>query len=282
MYLATVCLAGCGGCEASLLSVGEPFVALLSENSISFSSLLVDGRAPAPADVVLASGAILNTLESELAAEVGRMSRKVIALGSCAVYGGIGGLSRAPSDREDTVFQDLPEVAGTARPLDSAIPVELYIPGCPPPPRIIFDTLKAVVEGRQPQRYDSTVCSDCDRTVSRAAVPLGLHPGPGIDAESCLLSGGLLCAGPVTRGGCGASCPSVGAVCAGCRGPSDSVLSSQLHSQFSDMLNFLSRTQGTRPEKLEKQLASMLKVLYMFTAGDPVCGSRVRGRASLA
>lgn len=282
MYLATICLSGCGGCESSLLSVGEPLVALLSGNSVSFSSLLFDKQGLSPTDVVLVSGAVRNPLEEDLAVEVARLSRKMIALGTCAVYGGVAGLNRTQPGVYESMREDLPKVAESARPLDSVATVELYIPGCPPPPAIIFETLKSLVEGRQPERYETTVCSDCKRRVSRSGRTLRLHPGHDVAPGTCLLTEGLLCLGPVTRGGCGASCPSVGAVCMGCRGPSDMVLSSQLHSQFSDMVSFISRTHGSRPEKVEKQLMSLLKVIYMYNAADPTSRSQVRGRARLA
>lgn len=48
MYIATAAFSACGGCENSLLSIGEPLVALLSEHTISFSSILVDRRTVSP------------------------------------------------------------------------------------------------------------------------------------------------------------------------------------------------------------------------------------------
>ena len=38
MYIATVALSACGGCENSLLSIGEPLIALLSEHTVSFQA----------------------------------------------------------------------------------------------------------------------------------------------------------------------------------------------------------------------------------------------------
>lgn len=39
------------------------------------------------------------------------------------------------------------------------------------------------------------------------------------DPSRCLLEQGFLCTGPVTRGGCSATCPNIGVPCDGCRGP---------------------------------------------------------------
>lgn len=279
MYVATVALSACGGCENSLLSIGEPLVALLSEHTISFSSLLIDRHTVSPSDVVLASGCIRTSEEMDVASEIARTSRKIIAVGTCAVYGGVAGLRRlAPVeiDREDS---GLPEILPDASPLDASIAVELYVPGCPPPPRLIFDALKSVVEGYTPLHFDGTVCSDCQRTVPRkTSRTLTMHPGSGVVQGDCLLSSGTLCMGPVTRGGCRAACPSAGAACSGCRGPSDMVLSSQLHSVYSDTIACFSRTSGVRPEKVAKQVSDMLDVLYLFTGKDPETRARAKER----
>lgn len=279
MYIATVSLSGCGGCESSLLSIGEPLVALLSEHTVSFSSLLVDRRTVSPCDVVLASGCIRTSEEFELASEIARTSRKIVAVGTCAVYGGVGGLKKLADAREESDEGGLPEVFADASPLDSRVAVELYVPGCPPPPRLIFDALKSVVEGYTPLHFDTTVCSDCQRIVQRKAPgSISLHPGPGVGEDVCLLNAGVLCMGPVTRGGCRAACTSAGAACSGCRGPSDMVLSSQLHSLFSDTVACFSRTTGARPEKIAKQLSTMMDVLYLYTGKDPETRARARER----
>jgi len=279
MYIATAAFSACGGCENSLLSIGEPLVALLSEHTISFSSILVDRRTVSPSDVVLASGCIRNSEEAEVAFEIARTSRKIIAVGTCAVYGGVCGLANAGDSLDAAQGSVLPELFATAEPLDSSMAVELYVPGCPPPPNLIFEALKSVVEGYSPLHLNSTVCSDCERAVTRkSAKTIQSHPGPGADDAACLLSAGLLCMGPVTRGGCRAACPSAGVACAGCRGPSDAVLSSQLHSVHSDLVAYISRTSGAREEKVAKQLEPMLRLLYMFTRRDPVTRSRVKER----
>ncbi|MHB8895822.1 MAG: NADH-quinone oxidoreductase subunit B family protein [Candidatus Geothermincolia bacterium] len=279
MYVATVSLSACGGCEKSLLSIGEPLVALLSEHSISFSSLLLDRHTISPSDVVLVSGCIRSSEEQEVASVIARTSRKIVAVGTCAVYGGVGGLARLDQAVPESDGSSLPEIFPDAAPIDSSVAVELYVPGCPPPPRLIFDALKSVLEGYTPLHFDSTVCSDCPREVPRKATKtISLHPGPGVPPDTCLLSAGVLCMGPVTRGGCRAVCPAVGAVCSGCRGPSDMVLSSQLHSIYSDTIACIARTSSAREDKVAKQVDAMLDLLYLYTGKDPETRARARER----
>lgn len=278
MYIATVGLCACGGCHESLLAAGEPLIALLSEHSISFSSFLADRRTMPPSDVVLATGGIRNSEEMEIAREISHTSRKVIAIGSCAVYGGIPGLKKdePPVTEEDA---ELPELLLEVMPLDSAMGIELYVPGCPPPSNLILESLKSVLDGYTPLHFDGTVCSECPRVA--AVKPVGswsLHPGCGVPEESCLLNHGYLCLGPVTRAGCRAACPSKGSICIGCRGPSDMVLSSQLHSTYSDMVKYVSLSTGDREDRAGKRLSDQLRWLYLFTRRDPATRAKVKER----
>lgn len=281
MYIATVCMCGCGGCHNSLLSIGEPLVAILCEHTISFSSCLVDRRPVSPSDVVLAMGGIRNLEELDIALEVSRTSRKVLAVGSCAVYGGVPGFAPLPEEVVSTTGRDgvLPRLLAEVEPLDSRIDIDLYIPGCPPAPHLIFEGLKSVLEGYEPFHREGTVCSECGRSVATGAVKSwSEHPGCGAPEGRCLLNSGHLCLGPVTRGGCHAACPGRGAICMGCRGPSDMVLSSQLHSMYSDMVKFASLTEGTKEEKEGRRLSSLLRSIYVFTRRDPVTVGRVKER----
>jgi F420-non-reducing hydrogenase small subunit len=277
MYVATVALCSCGGCLNALFSVGEPLIALICDHNISFSTYLADHRSISPSDVVVATGGIRNQEELEIALEIARTTRKVIAVGSCAVYGGVCGFEKLTEMPTAGESSDLPPLLEEMLPLDSRIDIGLYVPGCPPPPNLIFEALKSVLEGYSPPHFDGTVCSECSRRVASGAVESwSRHPGAGAQSDSCLLNEGFICLGPVTRGGCHAICSVKGSVCIGCRGPSDMVVSSQLHSTFSDMVKYVSLTTGAKEQKTRMQFLSMLKSIYLFTRRDPVTRARVK------
>jgi len=68
--------------------------------------------------------------------------------------------------------------------------------------------------------HDKALCEECprtreDRVLTKIVRPHELVPDP----EACLLDQGMICLGPVTRGGCGAACPKAGMPCTGCLGP---------------------------------------------------------------
>ncbi len=64
-------------------------------------------------------------------------------------------LSRAYIESESTVDGFIPDSEELAkpirnRPLDQVVEVDAYLPGCPPSADAIFETLVALVEGREP------------------------------------------------------------------------------------------------------------------------------------
>ncbi len=273
MYVGTAAFSECGGCHTSLFLNGEQVIALLCDHNISFSTYLVDQRSISPCDVVVVMGGLRNTEELEIAGEISRTARKVIAAGSCAVYGGLLGAGTVRSPHET---QGLPGLLENVQPVDTVMNVEIYLPGCPPPPAMMLEAVKSVLEGYVHPTYDGTVCSECSRSVEHRAVRnWNTHPGSGVPSTSCLLNRGFLCLGPVTRSGCKAVCTVRGAACIGCRGPSAMVLSSQLHSLFGDMVKFVSLSTGTKEKKTAEQLMAMLRSIYLFVNRDPV----TRGRA---
>jgi NAD-reducing hydrogenase small subunit len=89
-----------------------------------------------------------------------------VALGDCAVFGGVptlrnaackdACLRRAYVESESTVdgkIPDDPELAlmQECRPLDQVVPVDVYLPGCAPPADAIFYVLSELVAGRKPK-----------------------------------------------------------------------------------------------------------------------------------
>ena len=187
-----------------------------------------------------------------------RKSQLVIAYGACAELGGIPGLANqfgreqilkyvyeeSPSTQntEKTYptprFQDngrtatLPGLWKIVRTLDQVIPVDYYLPGCPPTPKLLQQALGALLSGTVPPKGsvlapDIALCEDCPRKETKPTdLSFSAFKRPHaaeVDPEKCLLAQGFLCLGPATRGGCEALCIRGNMPCSGCFGPTSRV-----------------------------------------------------------
>jgi F420-non-reducing hydrogenase small subunit len=111
---------------------------------------------------------------------------------------------------------------------------------------------------------ERTVCYDCGRIKEDKRIK-GFHRPYEIvpDPTRCLLEQGIVCAGPATRGGCGAPCTSVNMPCRGCYGPPPNVI-----DQGGKLLSALASIVDTQdPDEIERvvdTLPDLLGVCYLF------------------
>jgi F420-non-reducing hydrogenase small subunit len=207
-------------------------------------------------DVCLFNGAIRNDENAHIAHLLRQKSKVMVAFGACAYGGSMPGLANF-SDREtitkfvyfDSPSTDnpdkilprkysevpegeltLPEFWDTVKTLAQVVPVDYYLPGCPPEAQSIEVAVNAIVSGQLPPPgsvigADVTVCDECTRTKNEKKIKRFYRPQEIIpDPDVCLLEQGLFCAGIGTRSGCGALCPAVGVGCRGCYGPNEGVI----------------------------------------------------------
>lgn len=113
---------GCNGCSIETFAVLTPRYDIERFGGVSKNN-------PRHTDVLIITGAITKKIESRLKRiyEQTPEPKIVIAVGACAISKGI--------------FHDAYNIVG---PLDKIMPVDVYVPGCPPKPEAI---LQGVVKG---------------------------------------------------------------------------------------------------------------------------------------
>jgi NAD-reducing hydrogenase small subunit len=159
--LATVWLSGCSGCHMSFLDLDEQLLELETLVQLVFSPLADHKRFPEGVDVVLVEGAVANTGQLALARTLRQRSRVVVALGDCAVTGNVPALRNRMNSKAllKAVYADgeqipgldpqelVPQLLPLVLPLHRVVPVDVFLPGCPPDPQSIQSVLAALVRG---------------------------------------------------------------------------------------------------------------------------------------
>ncbi len=208
LRLAIAGLTACSGCQLSLLNCEEELPALLEQFEFHFfpmacSPSQLEGRY----DAALIEGCLSMPHEKELLIELRSRSHYLIALGTCAAWGGVATL-RNNDDRRQLLRQAYdrhPVVRESMKPLPirDIVTVDAAINGCPPEKEELLRLLAGLARGALPVAVDYPVCTECR-----------------MREHLCLLTErDALCLGPLTSGGCGARCPGLSVPCEGCRGP---------------------------------------------------------------
>ncbi|MDH7593019.1 MAG: F420-nonreducing hydrogenase [Methanomicrobiales archaeon] len=285
MKIAIEELAGCSGCTISLLDIHEELLNVLKDHEIVYSPVIMDVKEPPnDIDIAFVTGAVRNEENEKRLKEIRRKAKKVVALGTCACYGGISGLSMLSSNEEifrcvyqgvETVKEGnlvpgkVPPFLYRAFAVGDLARVDYYITGCPPKEHYLNMILPLLLKGEKPGLPRKSVCAECDRVMGSVEgwKMKRRHEGTP-DREHCLLGQGYLCLGSVTFGRCGATCPHNNIPCHGCNGPSLDILREPCRDIHNLIVRRIVDLTGLPAAQVEKEMFDIAHTLYTFTIGS--------------
>ncbi len=222
---------GCEGCELQLANKEETLVDFLKAVEIvNFRE--VSSADGGDYDIALVEGAITRGDEVCRLQDIRRRAKVLVALGSCACFGGVNRLKNAfeldEVNRE--VYGDQPKETLPTRGVGEIVTVDLQIPGCPVSKAEVERIIQHLIWDVPYQFPAYPVCLECKQRYT-----------------VCMFEKGQLCLGPITRGGCNAPCPAGGLGCWGCRGPA-------VDPNYDEFLS-IARSRGFSEEEISERLS---------------------------
>lgn len=160
--LATVWLDGCSGCHMSFLDMDERLLALAERVALVYSPLVDFKEFPEGVDVTLVEGAVSSEEDLAKIQRIRARTRILVSLGDCAVTSNVPGmrnrfgpeaiLRRACLENVTNAPQIptivVPALLKRVRPVHEVVPVDVFIPGCPPSADTIFTVVAGLLDGQ--------------------------------------------------------------------------------------------------------------------------------------
>jgi NAD-reducing hydrogenase small subunit len=162
--LATVWLDGCSGCHMSFLDMDERLLEVAELADLVYSPLVDAKEYPDNVDVCLVEGAVSSEDDLKKIQVVRARTRTLVSFGDCAVTTNVPGMrnSIGPQAILDHAYLEnvtinpgipnriVPKLLPTVSPVHAVVPVDVFLPGCPPSADEIYETVMELVGASQP------------------------------------------------------------------------------------------------------------------------------------
>ncbi len=222
--VAVVKLTSCSGCINEFLYAVASNPELLRRVALVYATEFQDLNTLEEVDVALVEGSIATQHQEELVKSLRSRARLVVALGTCATFGGVQA-ARVDEDLRRVILASYPNpdfisVLPEVKSLDRVVKVDIKLPGCPVNGDSLARLLVKVTYGGGEVPIVENVCSECKRA----------------GVQCVMVSKGVPCLGPVTFGGCGAVCPNFGRGCYGCYGLNTALVDVERLAKFLEVV----------------------------------------------
>jgi NAD-reducing hydrogenase small subunit len=161
--VATASLCGCFGCHMSLLDIDERILQLVE--LVEFDrSPITDIKTVGDCDIGIIEGGVANAENVEVLLEFRKHCKTLVALGACAVNGGIPAMRNSFSLKECLEESyvggvgvanpmipgdpEIPMLLNKVHPIHEVVKVDHFLPGCPPSGDTIWTFLTELIEGK--------------------------------------------------------------------------------------------------------------------------------------
>ena len=216
-------LTGCAGDQLVILNCEDQLLDLVSRLDIrDFLMASSENDDVCPLDIAMVEGAVLSKKDAEKLRAIRKRAKTLVALGTCAVWGGVAAMNGS-TDRRERLAEVYGETglrydSAPAQALHEVVEVDLNITGCPIEKDLFLAAIANLLNGDPPIYPEYPVCTECRM----------------LENNCLLIERGELCCGPITAAGCKARCPNLRVACVGCRGPVRDANSSSLLARFEE------------------------------------------------
>ncbi len=231
---------GCAGDQLAIIHMEDELIDFFTSADIKFYHMAQSHQEVDHVDIALVEGSINTSKQEAELKEVREKADIVVALGTCAAYGGIQYLGEDEKEFKERMqyvygkdgkvpeFLDMVGQPQGARPISDFIKVDFTIPGCPVAKENLVPIYTKLISDIKPVKYPYSVCLECK-----------------YQGNDCFLLHGKFCLGPITAAGCDACCPSLNVSCVGCFGPFEA-------ANYKSMIDKLEETGLTNEEAKRK------------------------------
>ena len=161
----TIWLDGCSGCHMSFLDMDEKLIELSNYMDVVYSPYIDQKEKPLDVDLFIVEGAVSSDHDLKIIKEIRKNSSKILALGDCAVTGNISALknlfgTNAVLQRGYIELADIntkgqypseivPKLLDKVIPLNEAVKIDYFVPGCPTPADAIYEVIQSIIENKE-------------------------------------------------------------------------------------------------------------------------------------